>query len=525
MRTPAPVHFTCGIMERCLVCSGRAVYREKSHEGLRFCTHLCQRAWHGIGRRSLSRQDPLPREHEFFDVPRPRLWWKNKGLFPTNAQVFEQLRNARSWPSLEDISPRILLPKGESAFEIGGSEAELSLAVYSNPERDVPFLPTDTVMVLKTPQLYFPQTIPGPGDNRIETLRYRERAMFDDIAINEACTGIRVAALFFAGISRAFVPIIDFFPCACNAELSEISPERRFFTVQPVVENSMHIWEGLPAEADLAVPYVRSVFAQVLAAIEAAQHHIEFTHYDLNVGNVLVEQTDIVGGEVWTCTRHTYSPLHFDPRDTQGKLVRIIDYGLSRAEDPHGMMAETYWKGRSTSDDENIYRGFDAHRDTRMVAYFLIEHIATQRRELADVLFKEDDLMRVLKMMLGLDSWTSLHSPTGEYTIFLKKDSRILRRSVDKTIHLALPFDAADLLRFAMDIGGRVSGFYWAEVNLNRKDDSDAPTPSNILDDKFFDSMRLPLGEGTRTIIDIGDSTREIPPGIPPELCTITGRV
>lgn len=496
-------------MVSCFACSGQALYRETSGDRLVFCTHLCQRAWHGIGRRILSRAEQVP-SHTFFDAQRPRVWWESAPrAFPTKAQVYAKLHDRSTWPDAGDVFPGVFRPKGESMFEVGASEAALPLAVYSNPQKDAPFLPSDIVMLLKNTLVHLPQSAPGPGANRREILGYEEATATDDVAINEACTGVRVAALFFAGISRAFVPVVDFFPCACTPDAETSSPQRRFFTVQPVVENAVHVWDGLPRSEEMVVPYIRSVLGQLLVALEAAQEHLSFTHYDLNTGNVLAEQTDIVDGEAWTFVRRGSGRVCFDPRDTQGRLVRIIDYGLSRAESPYGVPTETFWQGSGGT--KGAWRAFNAFQDTRSIAYFLIEHIVTARREVASAVLQDSALMRVLTLMLGVESWKTLkNSPTGEYAIFAKRTPR-LGHTEDIGARLSLPFKASDLLQFGMKAESRISDFYWGEILPHKREDvTDAPLPGDVVNDAFFDVLRVPAKQDA-VLVDIGDASRSFP--------------
>ena len=494
-------------MVQCCVCRVRARYRESSPTGQHFCTHLCQRAWHGVAGRALADEDALVREEDFFLTLRRRLWGVELPTFPTKDVVFDYLGMPDVWPRLTQLVPNLLQPKGATEFEVGASGAKLALAVYTDPDHDAPFLLRNTVMLLKSVR------VSHDFDSNTATM------------INEACTGARAGALFFAGISRIFVPVVDFFACMCDAKLLEEATHPRFFAVQTVVENGLEINEAVVHDASddpkQTVAFVRSILAQVLCALEAAQHHIQFTHYDLHLGNVLAEETSSVENEVWTHVRPDGNQtIYFDPRHTRGRIVRIIDFGLSRANDPYREAPATFL--------DNERREFDAHIDTRKFAYDFIARVLvpsaqvgvdvpefeTSLRKVRSVISGAPGIMRVLGAMMGTSSWTNLAPPGGEYNIVLRPCPR-LGRFEDVTAHLELPFDTHQLVRFLSDAGrSRSAPFVEQEIRNSRTDDRSAPTPHDILNDRFFDPLRRAPNNvlrGFAKIVSIGDARRQFP--------------
>lgn len=482
-------------MAACDVCGLPAHYREDAPGERAFCTYLCQRVAHGVAGRTLTRNVGGVDAAAFFDSLRFRMWGRAQlGRFPVNEAVRRRLDSPETWPLLRDLVPSHIVTHGLTGFEIGASGAELALAAYRHAARDAPFLPVDGVVLLKSTDLTDPEI---------------------GLMVNEVCTGVRAAALFFSGVSRAFVPVVDFFPCATDSYMARATNDPRLFGVQTVVENALHFDDAVIAHVenagttDSVDAYVRSMFAQVLCALEAAQHHLQFVHYDLHMGNVLAEKTHVVDGEVLKHTRHSGYPLFFDQRDTGGRNARIIDYGYSRANDPTGMSGLTFHSEET--------RAFDSRVDMRNFAFAFIRAVLIPRfskthRELGAVITGNPDIMRVLEKMIGLRAWKSLDAEGGEYHIVLPPNARLGRtEAVDA--RLALPATIYDVVNFIKKVGGtRVDTFVRNEIVIPRTDSALAPTVSEVLDDVFFDALRTrPCGDNL-VIVDIGDVRRSIIP-------------
>ena len=158
--------------------------------------------------------------------------------------------------------------------------------------------------------------------------------------INEVVVGSRLTLLRESRIAVAFTPIVDYFaypvPGGGAAVLHVVAP-RHDMSFGGVLR------EGAQTAPSLgAIFMVRSVLAQVLLSLEAAQAHLRFTHYDLHLNNVMISvATDRdpefvdTEGVMWRYARPTGKHAFVVPAtDSADCVARIIDFGRSRCDDP-----------------------------------------------------------------------------------------------------------------------------------------------------------------------------------------------
>ena len=485
-------------MERipCASCRSTAQFRETGGPHTPFCTFLCQRKYHGVSGRALTAQQ-TDNDGTFFDARNVSLWLRSVALYPDVAAVISAMEEP--WPTAADLTANVLQPRDTTNLESGGSGAEMYAATYVDGARHVPFLSGDAVVLMKS-------------INSTSSEDYEMR-----MAVTEACTGARVGALYYAGISRAFVPVIDAFPVISTPNLGDAvgADNQRFFVVQPFVEHAKYVDDVLREDPANTVAAARSLIAQVLCALEASAHAIGFTHYDLHLGNVLAEKTHVIAGEVWAHTRPQGQTMYFDPNATDGRVARIIDFGLSRADHPHGTDAPAYM--------DAAHEHADAHIDMRMFACALIRDLsvrgvfaATQKPDLKakatraavlDGIRGCAPLMRVLEKMLGLAQWEGLRK---EYAFKLSKNILAGREHAVDT-NFTLPASALDMSKFFEEVGAtRTFPFFVQEVAALRTDVGGAPTIADILDDRFFAPLYARPEAGAH-VVSIGDARKEIP--------------
>lgn len=480
----------------CASCGLSAQFREVESPHTLFCTFLCQRKFHGVSGRALTEQR-TDSDHAFFDARNVSLWLRHVALFPDVSAVLSAMEEP--WPTAAYLATNVLRPRDTTNLESGASGAEMYAATYIDGARHVPFLSKDAVVLMKSVRAV-------SGDD------FEMR-----MAVTEACTGARVGALYYAGISRAFVPVIDAFPVVATPNLGDAVgvDNQRFFVVQPFVEHAADFDDVLREDPANVVAASRSFIAQVLCALEAGAHAIGFTHYDLHLGNILAEKTHVVSGEVWAHTRPQGRTLYFDPSATDNRVARIIDFGLSRANHPRGAGTPTYL--------DAVHEHYDAHIDMRMFAYAFIGTMSVQlvrpvtqegtheARAVRAAALKGirgcGPLMRVLENMLGLAQWERLH---GEYAFKLSK-SVMAGREHDVDTSFKLPASALDLSKLFEDVGSsRMWPFVRQEISAIRTDDATAPTIADILDDRFFAPLYTRPTEDAH-VVSLGDARKEVP--------------
>ncbi len=163
----------------------------------------------------------------------------------------------------------------------------------------------------------------------------------NDENINEVVAGVRASLMYHSRTAVAFTPIIDYFMFRAEKSnsvvLHIVSPRHHGALVDALRNTCRRTGPTLDS-----IFMVRSVLAQVLLSLEAAQYYLRFTHYDLHGNNVML---NVVGphdpersceeGVVWQYVRPgdrgTFSVL---ASDSEGHSARIIDYGRSRCDDP-----------------------------------------------------------------------------------------------------------------------------------------------------------------------------------------------
>jgi hypothetical protein len=220
---------------------------------------------------------------------------------------------------------------------------------------------------------------------------------------NEIATGMRVSSMFYAGISPGFTPLVDYFICKEGADV-------KVYTFNEVNTDKSDVFMEQAATIDSLVLQLRSFFAQVLLALEAAQFHLAFVHRDLHTGNVMALELPAayIGSTLQFRRPGENGDMFIPADDSHLYLARIIDYGRSRANNPSNAGDPALASGiiRDFMDKE-----FDPWVDMRALAYHVaralkrngllaeLSNAAAERHEGAALLI---DLM---DQLVGTKTW------------------------------------------------------------------------------------------------------------------------
>lgn len=148
-----------------------------------------------------------------------------------------------------------------------------------------------------------------------------------------------------------------------------------------------------------------SLVLQTLCALQVAQNQVNFTHYDLHFGNVLVRESK-PGASKWL----NYSYL--DKRDRRhsvyvpvfDKVAVIIDYGRSRTNDSAKFLydnEEHFRPYRFLMKRKFNYcdiRTFDKAYDTRRFCSILMKYVKDFRIDVQKLNEPHDAVKKILKM-------------------------------------------------------------------------------------------------------------------------------
>ncbi len=365
--------------------------------------------------------------------------------------------------------------------------------------------------------------------------------------INEISAAQRVTALVRAGISPGFTPMFDYFFCnvadilpgggamvGVRGPVTQLlgvfmvhatnpQPLSHLYRMHPEVTPAGVGVEGMFADY---LQTLTATLAHVLLALEAAQHHIQFVHYDAHELNVMLlpvhENSEVTRFQF---RRPANRGEFFIPLNaTQRHLVRFIDFGRSRVAHPHDH-SDVCWAQIGTYSTPR----FDQVVDMRMFAFELVDVALLRTGWLPDLLNTNrtsarlgrvsENFLDVLDAIIGMDQWESLQSrrappfwavmPTG---LDRTEEMEFLRIA---PIGSAPPRSFRDFLRLVQMTGAApadMRNFRDREIAPTREDwvEGAGRTPADVLELPLFDFYRRPPSSGV-TVDFIGDATREIP--------------
>jgi hypothetical protein len=241
-------------------------------------------------------------------------------------------------------------------------------------------------------------------------------------SLNDVIAGMRVSALVHSGISPAFATVVDYF--ACNAGLDGfVADDLNLFVVsEKISHETRDVMRKMLASSSVGavelVNMARSMLAQILLALEAAQSKLRFVHSDLHVGNVMLDALP-KGYSTFDAVLRFRRPdgrnMFIPARHTDFKIARIIDFGRSRVDNPDSP------GDRSPPAYVNMHvikpisgPDYDRWTDMRIFGHdFANEMIVYMgwRRLLLDQDWDETlpvvaDMFAALEVMIGMDQWT-----------------------------------------------------------------------------------------------------------------------
>ena len=241
--------------------------------------------------------------------------------------------------------------------------------------------------------------------------------------VNEIVASSRVTLMFYTRTAVGFTPVVDYFyyhPSEASSAIAlHVVTPLHVSTAQKLILDACDITPTLSG-----LQMVRSLLAQVLLTLESAQTNLRFVHYDLHLGNVMVDAVTKgmpeYGGSVWRYTRTGNWPEFFIPAsDSNNHATRMIDFGRSRCDDPRFPCDDTRAcsitvHGRASS------KFFDHSVDTRSLGHDLIvfalgywynELVRCHKNREAYNMSNEPvvkelcELLDVLEAMVGIKWW------------------------------------------------------------------------------------------------------------------------
>ena len=372
--------------------------------------------------------------------------------------------------------------------------------------------------------------------------------------VNDVVAGMRVSALVHAGISPAFTTVVDYF--ACNADVNADPVDGvNMFVVQEAMDTQLSDYlrelTKKPFSTQVLLS-IKSVLAQVLLALEAAQVHLQFVHNDLHTGNVMLGRAPNSGIPVdFLQFRRpgVLGSMFLPARSLPGsRVVRLIDFGRSRVNKPgypndrNPSYVVFNVDDRATQIFEKLQAEwrFDEHTDMRVFAWALASQLKSAWGGLLsrpDAPPDADELSRVLEMMTGMDQWYDATPMAFRAETWDDPDAPVFLETVVARI-LAAP--SGRRLRTAVRVvveHGRTQTKFSDWLNMFRVLESYGVRPqdhqqtdgsaslADVLNDPFFDEFRPGvLGMGEFEIDFVGDATRRpgdgpgirLPPGSVP---------
>jgi len=150
--------------------------------------------------------------------------------------------------------------------------------------------------------------------------------------------GMRMNLLLQAKLVRGFVRMYDWYICQ-GEMLSEVKKrtgeieqklkvKTRIFTFQEQAPETLAARLML-ALLDSSQSFL-SGFAQLCLALEGSQNLLEYVHYDMHSRNVNTKDSETPDAVLRFKRPYTDKPIYVDLRQTEGKEVKIIDYGRNR---------------------------------------------------------------------------------------------------------------------------------------------------------------------------------------------------
>ena len=172
---------------------------------------------------------------------------------------------------------------------------------------------------------------------------------FRDIVI-----GSRLNLLVTSNIAPGFMQTVDWF--ICHDILDKTLPETFLYMI--LERADYEVCEHLANYKTPDHALVKSIFAQLLFNLESAQHALEYVHYDLHKGNVMLRTTRrkfLAAANFWTFTRASGDKFWIDSNAVHLQEVVIIDFGRNRMKSP------IFTAGGHLTSGEKIlyYRGED----------------------------------------------------------------------------------------------------------------------------------------------------------------------
>jgi hypothetical protein len=242
----------------------------------------------------------------------------------------------------------------------------------------------------------------------------------------------------------------------------------------------------------------RAILAHVLLALEAGQSRLGFVHFDMHLGNIMLKG---MGGEQVTLQfrrpaeeRDMFIPLNL----TKQNLVRLIDFGRTRAENPDEEAAPATFAKILPGFTTTV---FDRAIDMRYFGFEFVR-IALRGSDLfKDLLAGRDndtrEFLDVIDRMVGMHTWKRFEYSESEKIAHVGPDEAMIPfREFLKRTRAATP-EQLDVFK------------KW-EILSVRHDRSDEDLgPGDVLNMPFFREYGEPP-DGEQTIDFIGDATRPL---------------
>lgn len=347
--------------------------------------------------------------------------------------------------------------------------------------------------------------------------------------INEVVASARVSLLYHARTAVAFTPIVDHFAFRARDDtksiaLHMITPRHDKSFVKALREHG----EASFGPTLDGIRMMRSVLAQVLLSLEAAQTHLRFTHYDLHINNVMLDQVEAhdpehtaADGTLWYYVRPGGKHSFMVPAsDSDGQAARIIDFGRTRCDDPR-------FPGNDARASSITIEGrapcalYDTAADMRALAHDIVVYGLFKWRKYFVYAGRGDrvssdsaveecflQMVSVLEDMSGVRWWNGWNAGVGPAT-YMQRNGRQL--DPPTSLYSYIDLWATGICDEDTFIQIRADEFI-----MRRPDGEHSVAPSDVLESPFFLPYRVEEVPAGAVLVPVADATHAPPVKVGP---------
>jgi hypothetical protein len=327
---------------------------------------------------------------------------------------------------------------------------------------------------------------------------------------NELVTGLRATLMYYARTAVAFTPIKDYFFYPMDESVTDGPLALHVVSTRhdTYAHDTIHHITSERPPTDESLDALRSILAQLLLTLEAAQEHLRFVHYDLHSSNVMLSHVTPDTSEceegpdvVWQYSRPGNRGEFIIPsRDAHGYAVRIIDFGASRCDDVRRVGDDTsasYIVTHNRAPDHNFDKSVDARSYAHdLVAYSLSRWWSALAARPPNTT-RLGQFLDVLEAMAGVQWWHGWADGTPWGT------GQPRKHGID---HLANFADYIKLLATNALSEKAVLDMRAEEFIMRRSSQEMSLTPGQILDMPFFASYSNVVTEEGTKVVHVADA-------------------